>query len=349
MKVLISSLVTAALCLAAGACRKAPAAQAAAKTSTAAAAPGQPAAAATTPAKPVPAQLPDVVARVNGEAVTKSDLEAMLHTMEMQAGQPIPPDRRDEIVRNSLDRLVAYRLLLQESQNRKVIVSDNEIDAKVQEFRKQFQSDDAFKQALAQRGWTTMAALQKDVRNDLTVSKLMDADAATQPVVTDQDARDFYAKNTDKFKQPETVHASHVLIKVDPNADSATKKKARQEIDAVLKQARAGVDFAKLAQQHSQDPNAAQGGDLGYFSRDRMVPAFAEAAFALKPGQISGVVQTQFGYHVIKAIDRKPARNVPFDEAGGQIKGYLAQERRQQRAEAFVDELKKKARIEVLI
>ncbi|PYR79289.1 MAG: hypothetical protein DMF86_03920 [Acidobacteria bacterium] len=332
MKVLISSLVTAALCLAAGACRKAPAAQAAAKTSTAAPAPGQPAAAATTPAKPVPAQLPDVVARVNGEA-----------------GQPIPPDRRDEIVRNSLDRLVAYRLLLQESQNRKVIVSDNEIDAKVQEFRKQFQSDDAFKQALAQRGWTTMAALQKDVRNDLTVSKLMDADAATQPVVTDQDARDFYAKNTDKFKQPETVHASHVLIKVDPNADSATKKKARQEIDAVLKQARAGADFAKLAQQHSQDPNAAQGGDLGYFSRDRMVPAFAEAAFALKPGQISGVVQTQFGYHVIKAIDRKPARNVPFDEAGGQIKGYLAQERRQQRAEASVDELKKKARIEVLI
>ena len=83
----------------------------------------------------------------------------------------------------------AYRLLLQESQNRKVIVSDNEIDAKVQEFRKQFQSDDAFKQALAQRGWTTMAALQKDVRNDLTVSKLMDADAATQPVVTDKDAR----------------------------------------------------------------------------------------------------------------------------------------------------------------
>jgi peptidyl-prolyl cis-trans isomerase C len=342
VKVLISSVVIAGVCFASAACRKAPAAQAATKT---AATPGQ----AASPAKPVPAQLPDVVAHVNGEAVTKDELEHMLRTMEMQAGQPIPPDRRDEIVRSSLDRLVAYHLLIQESRTRNVTVSDNEIGAKVQEFRGQFQSDEAFKQALVQRGWPTIDALRKDVRNDLTVSKLMEADAATQPAVTEQDARDFYTKNPGKFQQPETVRASHILIKVDANADAAAKKKARAEIDGVLKRLRAGADFAKLAQEHSQDGSAAQGGDLGYFPRERMVPAFADAAFALKPGQISNVVESQFGYHVIKVTDRKPGRTVPFEEVSPQIGKYLAQERRQQRAGAFVDELKKKARIEVLI
>ncbi len=341
MKVLISSVVIAGVCIASSACRKAPAAQTATKT----AAPAQAAA----PAKPVPAQLPDVVARVNGEDVTKGELEHMLHTMETQAGQPIPPDRRDEIVRGSLDRLVAYHLLIQESRTRHVAVSDNEIGAKVQEFRGQFQNDDAFKQALAQRGWSTMEALQKDVRNDLTVSKLMEADAAMQPAVTEQDARDFYTKNPDKFQQPETVRASHVLIRVDPKANAAAKKNARAAIDSVLKQARAGTDFAALARQYSQDGSAKDGGDLDYFSRDKMVPPFANAAFALEPGQISGVVETQFGYHIIKVTDRKPARTVPFEEVAPRINEYLSQERRQQRAGAFVDELRKKAKIEVLI
>src|SRR5258706_417497 len=98
-------------------------------------------------------------------------------------------------------------------------------------------------------------------RSSLSVTKLMEAETAALPGPSDLEAKDFYEKNPERFKQDESVRASHILIRVDPKADAATKKKARAEIDAVLKQAKAGADFAKLAQQHSQDGSAAQGGD----------------------------------------------------------------------------------------
>src|SRR5439155_13182507 len=158
-----------------------------------------------------------------------------------------------------------------------------------------------------------------------------------------------YEKNPDRFKQDESVRASHILIRVDEKADAATRKKARAEIDAVLKQAKAGADFAKLAQQHSQDGSAAQGGDLNYFSKGQMVPEFDKVAFALKPGQLSGVVTTQFGYHVIKVTDHKPGRVVPFEESSQQIKQFLTEQKKQQHSDAFIEGLKKKSKIEVLI
>jgi len=329
----------------AAACKKAPAAQAATQATTPTPAANQPAAA---PAKPVPAQLPEIVARVNGEDVKKAEFERMIKTIEGRAGQPIPPDRRDEVLRGALDQLVVYKLLAQECKTRNITASDADIDAKVAELKKQFPNDDAFNKALQERG-LTLDSLRNDARTDLNVNKLMDTEVATTPGPSDSEAQDFYAKNPDKFKQDEQVRASHILIRVDDKADAATKKKAKDEIESVLKQARAGADFAKLAQEHSQDGSAAQGGDLNYFTKDQMVPAFANVAFALKPGQISDVVTTQFGYHIIKVTDHKPARVVPYDEASAKIKDYLGEQKKQQHADAFIEGLKKKAKIEVLI
>jgi peptidyl-prolyl cis-trans isomerase C len=335
----------------AAACKKAPAAQAAQAQPPAAAAgqpgqaPGQPAAPA---AKPVPAELPAVVARVNGEEIKKDEFERMLKTLERNAGQPIPPERRDEIVRGALDQMVVYKLLSQESKARGVNVTDADVDARVAELKKQFPTEEQFTKALQDRGMT-LDGLRHDARVDLSVTRLMDAEVATTPGPSDAEAQDFYAKNPDKFNQEEAVRASHILIRVDENADAAAKKKARAEIDSVLKQARAGADFAKLAMEHSQDGSAAQGGDLNFFTRQQMVPAFSEAAFALKPGQISDVVTTQFGYHIIKVTDRKPARTIPYEEASAQIKQFLGEQKKQQHADAFIDGLKKKSKIEVLI
>ena len=311
-----------------------------------ASAPGQPAAA--TPPKPVPAQLPDVIARVNGEDVKKSDLDRMIKTMEQQAGQQVPADRRDEIYRGAIDRLVTYTLLKQESRSRGVKVADAEIDAKMQELRKQFPTPEAYKQALTTRGMTE-ESLRNDARTDLSVNKVMDSAVSQVPGPSDAEAKDFYDKNPDKFKQDEQVRASHILVRVDPNADTKTKARAKGEIDSVLKQLKSGGDFAKLAQQHSQDPSAAQGGDLGYFGKGQMVPEFEKTAFSLPVGQVSGVVTTQFGYHVIKVTDKKVARTVTLDEALPQIKGYLEQQKKQQAADSFIDGLKKKSKIEILI
>jgi peptidyl-prolyl cis-trans isomerase C len=339
------------------ACRKAPAGQTgtaattpgASGTSAAASggAPGAPPAPA--PIKPVPAQIPPVIARVNGEDVKKADLDQIIHTMEGRAGQPVPPDRRDEIYRNAIDQLVVYKLLSQESKNRGIKVDEPEIDAKIGQLRSQFPTQEAFDKALKDRGMST-DTLRRDARVDISVTKLMDAEVASLPGPSDADAKDFYVKNPDQFKEPEQVRASHILIRVEPNADAAAKKKARAEIDSVLKQAKAGGDFAKLAQQHSQDPSSAgQGGEMPYFTRGQMVPPFEKVAFELKPGQISDVVTTQFGYHVIKVMDHKAERAVPFEEAEAKIKEYLSGQKKQERGNAFIEALKKKAKIEVLV
>jgi peptidyl-prolyl cis-trans isomerase C len=345
------------LAAAAGACRKAPvdsksntgAAGAAAPASSAPGGPGgSGAASAATPPKPVPATIPPVIARVNGEDVKKEEFDRIIHTMEARAGQPIPPDRRDEILRGAIDQLVVYTLLSQESRSRGIKIEDAEIEAKMAQLKGQFPTQDAFDKALKDRGMT-MDSLRKDARVDLSVTKLIDAETAALPGPSDLEAKDFYEKNPERFKQEESVRASHILIRVDEKADPAAKKKARAEIDSVLKQVKAGGDFAKLAQQHSQDGSAAQGGDLNYFAKGAMVAEFDKVAFELKPGQISDVVTTQFGYHIIKVIDRKPGRTVPFEESSPQIKQFLAEQKKQQHQEAFIEGLKKKSKIEVLI
>ena len=334
------------------ACKKAPAAAAGSSGKTATPAVGGPggsgAPAAPAPPKPVPAVIPPVIARVNGEDVKKEDFDRIIHTMEARAGQPIPPDRRDEILRGAIDQLVVYTLLSQESRSRGIKVADADIEAKMGQLKSQFPTQDAFDKALKERGMT-VDSLRKDARVDLSVTKLMEAETAALPGPSDLEAKDFYEKNPDRFKQDESVRASHILIRVDEKADAAARKKARAEIDAVLKQAKAGADFAKLAQEHSQDGSAAQGGDLNYFPKGQMVPEFDKVAFELKPGQLSGVVTTQFGYHVIKVIDHKPARVVPFDESTAQIKQFLTEQKKQQHSDTFIEGLKKKAKIEVLI
>lgn len=346
-------LCVVAVSVAVSACRKGPAAQSAASGATLPAAgrgTGTPPAAQTPPAppKPVPVELPAIVARVNGEDVKKEDFERMITTIESRAGQPIPPDRRDEILRGALDQLVVYTLLSQESKARGIKVDESEIDAKMKELRGQFPTQDLFEKALKDRHMTA-DGLRKDARVDLSVTKLMDAEVATLPGPSDADAKDFYTKNPDKFQEPERAHASHILIRVDDKADAAARAKAKATIDTVLRKAKAGEDFGKLAQQYSQDGSAAQGGDLGDFPRGQMVPAFEQAAFALKPGQLSGVVTTQFGYHVIKMIEIKPGRVVPFDEASPKIKQFLEGQKKQEHADAFIEGLKKKSKIEVLI
>ncbi len=300
-----------------------------------------------TPPKPMPAELPAVLARVNGENVTRADFDRLIKNMELGAGQKVPAERRDEIFRRSLDQLITYTLLRQESQARKIAVTSAEVEARVADMRKQFPSEAQFRTALKERGMTA-ERLREDARIDMVITKMMEAEVAALPAATDQEARDFYQKNPDKFQEPESVRASHILIPTQ-NVDEATKKQIRAQVESVLKMAKSGTDFAQLAREYSKDGSAAQGGDLGFFARGRMVPQFEQAAFALKVGEISGIVESQFGYHIIKVTERKPAGVVPYERVAGQIQQFLTEERKRQRAEAFVADLKKKARIEVLV
>jgi peptidyl-prolyl cis-trans isomerase C len=336
---------------AAPACRKPAQSEAKANDKPATAAAAQPAAADTAPAakpaeppKPVPETIPPVVARVNGLDVPKSDFDRLVKQMEMQAGQPVPPNRRDEVYRAVLEQLVTYTALVHETKARKIDVTPAEAkqvsDAKIAELRQQIPDPKAFNKALADRNMT-LERLRADIRNDIAINKMMQAEVANAPAVSDADVREFYDKNPNEFSG---LRASHILIRP-TGFDEDSKKKAKAQAEDILKQAKAGGDFAELARKHSADGSAQQGGDLGFFTKGSMVPAFADAAFALKPGEISNVVETQFGFHIIKAVERK---DVPMEEATTKIREFLTAKRRDERQQAFVSEVKNRSRIEVL-
>ncbi len=300
------------------------------------------------PPKPMPAELPDVLARVNGQEVKKSDFDLLVRNIELSRG-PIPTERRDEVLRAALNQLVEYTLLQQEAKNRKVTVSDAEVNERIKQMQGQFPTEEAFKKALSARDMS-IDRLRDDARVDMVITRLVEDEVATAQPPTDAECKDYYDKNPDKFKLGEAVRASHILILADEKADEATKKKARAQIEAVNKRVKAGEDFAQLAKEHSQDGSAAQGGDLDFFGRGRMVPPFEQAAFALKPGEVSDIVTTQFGYHIIKVTERRTESTIPFDDQlQERLRQILTEQKKQEKAASFVASLKQKSKIEVLV
>jgi len=299
--------------------------------------------------KPVPAALPDVVARVNGESVTKAEFEAAVAAIEQQNGGKVPPEQRDRIFRAVLDQLVGVKLLAQEVKARQVSVPDADVDAQIAAIRQQFPSEDVFNQALKAQQ-KTVDGLKADARRELSISKLLQDALANKVAVTSEQAKKFYDENPDRFKQAEQVRASHILIGVPQGADAVTKDAARKRAEGLLKQVKAGNDFAALAKEHSQDPGSAvQGGDLGFFPRGQMVGAFDEAAFTQAPGTISDLVETQFGFHIIKVVEKQAARTVPLEEVKPKLDEFLLNQNKQRETQAFVAGLKAKGKVEILL
>jgi len=301
-----------------------------------------------TPVKPVPAQLPDVVARVNGTDITRKDFERAVSMVEAQAKRQVPPDQRDRVYRDVLDQLVMMRVLEQEATARKIAVTDKDIDDQIAELKKRFPDEAAFTKELSARGMS-VADLRGEARSNIAISRMMDAEVTPKAKVDERDVKAFYDQNPNEFKQPEGFRASHILIRVEPNATEAQKKEARARIEGLLAELKGGADFAALAKAHSQDGSAANGGDLNFFQRGQMVEPFQKAVDGLKVGEISGVVETQFGYHVVKLTDKRPARTVPLAEASPRIGQFLLRRAQQEKANEFLQSLRAKGKVEILI
>lgn len=337
------------------ACNRNETAAAAAPADQATAAAGQPGAAegadgapAAPPAKPLPEVLPDVVARVNGQPIAKAELERAIRNLELNAGGNVPPERRAEIYRGVLDQLIDVKLLEQEAAARNIKATDEEVARGISEMKAQAPDQESFTKALSARQMTE-SDLQSEARQRLTVDKLLVAEVEPKAAVGTEDIEAFYKSNPQFFMQPEAVRASHILVKIEPGADDAAKQAARAKAADVLKQVKAGGDFAALAQQHSQDGSAAGGGDLGFFPRGQMVKAFEESAFNMKPGQVSELVESEFGFHIIKVTDYRSARTVPLAEVNDRIAVALRQQKQQELAQEFVQSLKAKGKVEILM
>jgi peptidyl-prolyl cis-trans isomerase C len=325
-----------------------------------AARPGQPAGAAQTPAapgappvqeppKPVPAVLPQVLAKIDGQPVGREELEKAVKDAEARAGRAVPPAERDAVYRGMLDRVILFRLLGSEAKVRGITATPQEVTERIAQIKQQFPSEAEFQKELTKRH-TTMAQLEEDQRRDLINSKTIEAEVAPKLTVTDQELDAFYKGNPEQFKEQESVRASHILIGVAKDAPAATKAAAKTEAEGVLKRVKAGEDFAALAKQYSKDPgSAAVGGDLNFFPKGQMVPAFDAAAFALKPGEVSDLVETEFGYHIIKLTEKREGRTVPLAEVKDRLSEFLKQRKQQELVQQYLLSLKSKYKVEVLL
>lgn len=317
-------------------------------------APGQPGAAPSPEAaKPVdPNQLPAVVARVNGEEIKRQELVDQAQEMRQQLArmQGVQAPFNSEFYGEVLKSMVANRLLLQEAKSLGLAFTDAEINAEMQKIKSGFPNEQAFKQQLAASN-VTEAQLRNQMRSAGTVDKLIRTRIAPTIKVSEADARAFYDQNQDQMKQPPRVHLRHILIKAEPNAPAADRQQARQKAEGLLSQIKNGGDFAALATANSDDPGSKpRGGDLSWVTPGQTVPTFEKAAFALQnPNDLSPVVETRFGFHIIQLLERQEGQTVPFEEAKNQIGQMLRQQQGQEKLREHVEELRAKGKVETYL
>lgn len=292
------------------------------------------------------------VATVNGRPISREDFdEAVAGAVarnEAQAGQPLAPAQIAQIENQVLTTLITRAILMQRADDIGISVTDEQFDNRRDEFLAQFPNDTAYQGWLQQQGLTE-EEFAEELRFALRVDTLLEDEVYSGIEVTEEEARAFYDENPQYFQQPEQVAARHILLNtqdLESEEDIAAK---REEAEAIREELIAGADFAELARERSEGPSASRGGDLGTFGRGQMVPEFEEAAFALDEGQISEVVETQFGFHVLQVTEKVPARTVPFDETQPQIEEFLLDQERNTGARDYVNRLREDAEVEELL
>ena len=287
-----------------------------------------------------------VVARVNGSPIDAVELRRAKKIM--LRGQTLPADQHAAANKQALDQLISAELLYQAAAKMEIKDLDKLIDAKLAKGKERFKDEQDFKKAIKELEMDEKE-LREYTRRDLFISNFVEANLVTKAVVTEAEIRSFYDTNLDKFRREETVKASHILIGVDGKATADEKKKAQEKAEKLKKELAVGADFAALAKGNSTCPSAPQGGDLGFFGKGQMVPAFEKAAFALKPGGVSDVVETQFGYHIIKLTEKTPASTTDFKEVKAKIEEYLKGQKVNEAIQKYLEGAKKTAKIEILL
>jgi len=297
----------------------------------------------------VPATPANVVAKVNGVSITRAELDRATKFMlaQNQNKKELTAEEKKKADTAVLEQLISAELLYQAGKKLKIADVDSRVAAQMKLGKSKFPSTAAYDKALKESGLTEKE-LEEFARKEIYINNLIEQEIASKVTISDDDAKKFYDENPDKFKQSESVQASHILIGVDPKLTADEKAKAKEKAAGLLKRAKAGEDFAALAKDNSTCPSAPQGGNLGSFGKGQMVPEFEKAAFSLKPGEISDIVETKFGYHIIKVTDKKAAGTVAFSDAKNDIANYLKIQKIQQNISAFVDKLRKEAKVEII-
>ena len=304
-----------------------------------------------TPAESAKAADPEaMVVKINDQVIKEKDVAAeaakrlAAQVKRMPPGMEINDWMRNQIRTSVVDMLVEKALVEQKLTAKKITVTDEQVMAEIAEIAKQqnLKMEDV-PEEIAKFGMT-MDDLRGQIRMKVQMDKLIEAEMKVKDV-TDEDVKKFYEDNPQYFEKPEQARVAHILVLTQGKSDDE-KAAAKTKIEDLLKKAKAGDDFAALAKEFSEDPGSKDQGGEYTFPRGQMVPAFEESAFTLKDGEISGVVETEYGYHIIKKYEHLKAEKTPFDDVKDRIKQHLTQQKRGQFWETYSKTMQDEAKIE---
>ena len=292
--------------------------------------------------------LKDPVAVVNGEKISKADLEKAFGEAVAASGgnaSALTADQKMQGYRQILDGMIMEKLV--DKQAASIDVPKADVDAQIAKIKSQFPSEQVYLDEMKKSG-VTPDQFAANITRSMRQAKWMKSQVEGKDSVSDEDAKNFYNANIKEFAHPDLVKASHILFRTPDGATPEQLKAAENKAKAAIIRANKGEDFAKLASELSEEPGAAQrGGDLGYFPKDRMVPEFAEAAFSQKVNSVSATpVKTKFGFHVIKVTDKKPSGTQSFDEVKDNLMKFLKSQKDREVMQGVMKELKQSAKIE---
>lgn len=307
------------------------------------------------PDKPAALFSDPVVATGKGFEIKNSELdEAFLNYSTTLAanGGGIPDDQRDEVRSNLLQHLILTKILTQKATTDDKTKAAQFVDENIAEAKKTAPTPEAFEAEIKASGMTLEQVRARAVEEQLC-RRVLERETTNGIVISDEDAKKFFDDNPTKFEVPEEVRVSHILIStLDPVTQrplAATQKKAKEELARQIRdRALKGEDFAKLVKQYSEDPGSKDKGGEYKFPRGEMVPEFEAAAFTLNVNQISDLVETQYGYHIIKLLEKYPARREAFAGERDRIKQYLAQKQAEKVLPAYLDKIKAEANVALI-
>ena len=297
----------------------------------------------------------EIVAKGKGCEVKRSQVDEafILHKANAASqGETIAEGDRERVESMLLDRLIYTQLLLSKSSDTDKAKGKEAAEKIIAEYKTQAPSEEAFSRRLTARGLTPEKFRAQMVEQGVC-EQVVDRELKSKVTVTAEDAKKFYEENAARFEQPEQVRAAHVLISTKDSAggqdlSDAQKLEKKKLAEKVLTRAKAGEDFAKLAKEFSEDPGSKDQGGEYTFPRGQMVPEFEAAAFSLKTNQVSDIVTTQFGYHIIKTYEKLPGQKMEYAKVEAQIKDRLQFMEVQKQLPDFLEKLKADAKLEIV-
>jgi len=296
-------------------------------------------------------QKEEKVAVVNGAPIEKDEFDGEVFLIQktvLGLGKPLSCEQVSLIRKEVLESMIRRELLYQAARKSGIKPDENAINKDINSLKQQFSGETEYKNELSRRGINEEVLRARMIRNSL-VQKYVDKEFTDKVNVTDKEIQDYYQKNIDLFKQPFQMRVNQIFIQSDSKGGDSRKKELRSKAEKILKNLKDDQDFADLAREYSDGPTKNKGGDLGYLRKGQLEKQFESKIFALKKGEITDVIETEYGFHIFKVTDIKPETILAYENVKEKVKKFLVDEKIKQEADEYARKLREKTDVKILL